>query len=396
MAVSDNIGTTSSETQSADDNANYDLLDLVLPWVEHWKLIVFGALTLGLLALGITFIMKPTFTARTVFLPPQQQQSGTAAALASLGGLAGLAGGVAGLRTPADQYVALMQSSTIEDRLIDRFKLLEVFKLEFRAEARLQLEQLTRIAVGKKDGLISVEVDGKDPQRAAEIANAYVEELRRLVASLAVTEAQQRRLFFDGELKRARDRLTQAQQVLQASGFNAGNLRAEPKAAAEGYARLKADVTTAEVRLQTTRSSLADSTPEVQRQTAGLMALRSQLAKLEKASDPSIGADYLSKYREFKYQETLFELFARQFELARLDESREGPLLQVVDLAKTPEVKSKPKRGQTAILATLVSGLLLMAFVSVRSSWRRARQDPRIAYKVTLLQRAWAGRTSNN
>lgn len=383
-------GTAGAESQDAEPQTT--LLDLLLPWVEHWKLIFFGALAIGLLALGITFIIKPTYTARTVFLPPQQQQSGAAAALASLGGLASLAGGVAGLRTPADQYAALMQSVTITDRLIDSFQLVQVYKVEFKTDARLKLEQATRIAVGKKDGLIAVEVDDKDPQRSADLANRYVEELRRMVSTLAVTEAQQRRAFFDAELKKARDRLTEAQTVLQASGFNAGSLRAEPKAAAEGYARLKAEVTAAEVRLQTLRSTLSDTTPEVQRQAAALSALRGQLNKLEVSTDSAAGSDYLGKYREFKYQETLFELFARQYELARLDESREGPLLQVVDPAALPEVKSKPRRGRTAVVITVVAGVLLMVLVSLRASWRRAQQDPLVAQKVSRLKRALWGR----
>ena len=139
--------------------------------------------------------------------------------------------------------------------------------------------------------------------------------------------------------------MEKAQQALQASGFNVGALRAEPRAAAESYARLKAEITAAEVRTQVLRGSLADSAPEVQRQLAQLSALRAQLARLEQATDTNVGPDYLTKYREFKYRETLFELFARQYEIARVDESREGALIQIVDPAVPPEYKSKPKRA---------------------------------------------------
>jgi uncharacterized protein involved in exopolysaccharide biosynthesis len=379
------------DSPAAEDDSS-SLLDLLLPLVSHWKFIVLGALFIGVLALGVTFIIKPTFTARTSLLPPQQQQSGAMAALASLGGLASLAGSAAGIKTAADQYAALMQSVTIEDRLIDQYKLIESYKVLFKSEARLALEEHTRIAVGKKDGLISVEVDDHDPQRAAEMANQYVDELRRMVSSLAITEAQQRRAFFEAELKSTRDRLAQAQATLQASGFAPGVLRAEPKAAAEGYARLKAEVTGAEVRLQTMRSMLADNTPEVQRQTAMLSSLRGQLALLERASDASPSADYLGKYREFKYQEALFELFSRQYELARLDESREGPLIQVVDVAKPPDMKSKPRRGLTAVLVTLCAGVLLAIFVLQRDAWRRSARDPRVAAKMARLKSAFRPR----
>ena len=171
------------------DEPTIGLRDIVQPLLEHWKPWILGSLAIGLLALGGAFLMTPVFTARTVFLPPQQQQSGMASALQSLGGLAGLAGVASGIKSPADQYVALMQSVNATDRLIDEFDLMNVYEVKYRFEARRALEQNTRIAIGKKDGLISVEVDDTDPQRAAEMANAYVEELRRLTSVLAVSEA---------------------------------------------------------------------------------------------------------------------------------------------------------------------------------------------------------------
>lgn len=355
---------------SADEDDGMDLFELLSLLARHWKLLVAGSLLAGFAALGITYLIPPTFTATTTFLPPQQQQSAAASALASLGPLAGLAG-VAGVRTPADQYVALMQSVTVSDRLIEQFKLMQEYDVDYRMEARKALAKNVRIAVGKKDGLITVEVDDKSPQRAAQIANSYVDELRRMTGSIAITEAQQRRLFFERQLVQTRDKLTAAQLALQASGFSQGALKAEPKAAAEGYARLRAEVTAAEVRLQTTRGSLADDTPEVRQQQAALGALRGQLARLEQATDVRGGPDYVGKYREFKYQETLFELFSRQYELARVDESREGALIQVVDAALPPERKSKPKRAIIAIMSTLAAGLLLIMALLARQSWRQ-------------------------
>jgi uncharacterized protein involved in exopolysaccharide biosynthesis len=346
------------------------LRDIVVPLVQHWKVLVVAPLLAGAMALGIAFLLPPTFTARTSLLPPQQQQSMAASALASLGALAGLAGGAAGIKSPADQYVALMQSVSVTDRLVDRFKLMDVYDAQFRFEARRELAENTRIVAGKKDGLISVEVDDRDPKRAAEIANAYVDELKRMTSVLAVSEAQQRRTFFEKELKDARDQLTKAQQELQASGFNINALRAEPKAAAESYAQLRAEVTAAEVRTGVLRGQMAETSPEMQRQMAELRALRDQLARLEQSAERSTGPDYVSKYREYKYRETLFELFARQYEVARVDESREGALIQVVDVAQQPEYKSKPKRLLIALIAGAIT-FLLVAFLVVTRHFLR-------------------------
>lgn len=358
---------TTADTDEPDDEPGMTLGEMLGALREKVLLLTLGPLLAGGAALGITMLIAPTFTATTTFMPPQQAQSGAASALASLGSLAGLAGGAAGVRSSGDQYVALMQSSTVSNHVIDQFKLMDVYDSKFRVDARKELATNVRIGLGKKDGLITVDVDDTNPQRAADIANSYVDELRRMTGTLAVTEAQQRRVFFERQLQQSRDRLVQAQQALQSSGFNPGALKAEPKAAAEVYAKLKAETTAIEVRLQVLRGSLADDTPEVRQQQTALAALRVQLAKAEQPADPSNGPDYIGKYREFKYQETLFELYARQFELARADESREGALIQVVDPATAPERKSKPKRAAITGGVTLVTLVLLLAWVL----WRR-------------------------
>jgi uncharacterized protein involved in exopolysaccharide biosynthesis len=344
------------------DERRITVFDFGTLLAAHARLLIAGPIVVGLLALGITYLVPPTFTARTSLLPPQQQQSIASAALASLGALGGLAGMVGGVRSPADQYVALMQSTVVANRLLEQFKLKEVYDEELNVEARKELAENSRFGVGRKDGLIVIEVDDVEPERAAAMANQYVEELRRLTSELAVSEAQQRRLFFEDRLRTVRDDLTNAQVALQRSGFDAGALRAEPKAAAESYGRLKAEVTASEVRLQTLRGSLSESATEVRQQLDKLNALRAQLARLERAEPAAGGADYLGKYREFKYQETLFEIFSRQYELARVDESREGALIQVVDRATPPEKKSKPKRLAIAAASAAATLVLLVLF----------------------------------
>lgn len=360
------------DAEAAQDDGSITLGELAQALRAKWPLLALGPLVAATLALGVTMLIPPTFTASTTFMPPQQGQTAAASALASLGSLASLAGGAAGVRSSGDQYLALMQSNTVSDRLISKFNLMSIYDEKLKVDTRSELARNVRIAIGKKDGLINVEVDDKNPQRAADIANQYVEELRRITGTLAVTEAQQRRVFFDRQLQQSRDQLTKAQQALQASGFNAGALKAEPKAAAEGYARLKAEVTTTEVRLQILRGSLSDGTPEVRQQQTALTALRDQLTRAEhQATDLSTGPDYISRYREFKYQETLFELYARQFELARVDESREGALIQVVDAASPPEKKSKPKRATVAIGTGLAAAVLLVTLVLIQAARRQ-------------------------
>lgn len=332
---------------------------------DGWKTLL-GTLVVGTaIGVGGAFLLPPVFTAKTVILPPQQQGSAAAAMIGSLGALGALAGGLGGIKSPAEQYIGLMSSTTVADQIIDRFKLMEVYDEEYRMDARKKLAKNLSVTAGKKDSLITIEVDDKDPKRAADMANAFVDTLRTLTNTLAVTEAQQRRVFFEQKLTETKDRLVKAQVALQSTGFNASALRAEPRATAEGYARLKAEAMAAEIKLGAMRNSLTDRAPELQQQQSIAASLRSELARMEqRQQDNSTDADYISRYREYKYQETLFELYARQFEVARVDESREGALIQVLDVAQPPEKKSKPKRAYIGLavgaLAAALAGVVLV------------------------------------
>ena len=357
-----------------DAASELSLRDFLKPIGERWRAMLAAPFVFGAIAAASSYLITPVFESHTSFLPPQQQQSGAASALASLGSLAGLAGG--GIKSPIDQYISFLQSETVVDRLIDRFKLMQVYELKYRDQTRLALAKKSKINAGKKDGMITVQVEDTDPQRAAAIANQYVQELRELTATLAVTEAQQRRVFFENQLQQTKARLVTAQTALQASGFDAGAMNVEPRAAGEAYAKLRASLAAAQVRLETMRASLADSAPQVMQQETLVGALQQQVNTLERSgTDASRGnPDYVGKYREFKYQETLFDMMAKQYELARIDESREGSLIQVVDTARPAERRIWPKRAQITLGAAAAGTLLLGLYFAVAGRLRAARR----------------------
>jgi uncharacterized protein involved in exopolysaccharide biosynthesis len=379
------------------NNEEISLLDLLQVVVDNLRLLILAPLFAGLLALGYSFTVTPTFTAKTTFLPPQQQASGAAAMLQSLGALGGLAGAAAGVKNPVDQYISLMQSRSVRDALVDRFNVLERNKTQSREFARNAVAGSTRISAGK-DGLITIETDDKDPQFAAQMANAHVDELQRLLGRLSVTEAQQRRVFFEKQLTNAKENMVRAEQVLKTSGISSSVLKTNPQTALEGLAKLKAGITAQEVRLASMRGYLAESAPEFKQAQIELEALRGQITLSEKAQPTpggprgSVGNasedDYTSKYRDYKYHETLFELFTKQYEIARIDESREGPLIQVLDVAQPPELKSKPKKVMMAVSASLYVGFSLLLFVFIRKALHGALQTPAYAGRLLKLRDA--------
>jgi tyrosine-protein kinase Etk/Wzc len=365
------------------------LLDLLQVIVDNLRLLVIGPLVCGLVALGISFAITPTYTAKTQFLPPQQQQSAAASMLASLGALGGLAGAATGIKSPADQYIAFMKSVSVQDALIERFKLVEKYEAKLKHDARLALTSSVRIASGN-EGLISVEVDDKDPKFAAALANAHVEELHNLLGRLAVTEAQQRRMFFEKQLQITKENLSKADLALKSSGINSSVLKSSPSSAVEAVARYKAGISVQEVKLGSMRNYLTESAPELKQALSELASLKIQLAKAEK-EEPAVqgSSDYVARFREFKYQESMFELFAKQFELAKVDESREGAVIQVLDIAEPPERKAKPNKAMIAIIATLASGFTLLLFVFVRSAFQNASKDDEAKQRFAELKGSW-------
>jgi uncharacterized protein involved in exopolysaccharide biosynthesis len=360
--------------QSTSNAADPTLAELMEPVFARWRLMLAGPIAIGALAVAGSFLFTPIFTATTTLLPPQQRTSGALAALSALGDLGSLAGVASGVKNPVDQYVSLLQSVTVTDRIIDKFDLLKVYDKEYRQDAREVMERTVTISAGKKDGIITIAVDDEDPKRAAEIANQYVEELRRLTSSLALSEAKQRRLFFQAQLEDARKQLDAAQKALTASGFQSGVINAEPKAAVERYAALSAQLTAYEVELRTLRSTFTDNSTEVQRTQAAIQGLRSQLAALERAQTAQgPDTDYVSRYREFKYRETLFDIVAKQYEMARVDEAQDSALIQVIDAGAPPEKKSRPKRALIGITATLLGGILIGCSLIVQGQRRRRK-----------------------
>jgi uncharacterized protein involved in exopolysaccharide biosynthesis len=390
---SSNLVNSVQQASPVDAEDEISLLDLLQVVADNLRLLVLAPLLAGLLALGISFLITPTYTATARFLVPQGQ-SASAAMMQSLGALSGLAG-AAGLKSPGDQFVSFIKSDSVQNSLVDRFKLVERYDQKYRIETRKQLAKNVTVASNAKDGIITVEVDDSDPKFAAELANGHIQELQRLLGRLAVTEAQQRRQFFEKLIARTKDNWVKAEQELKATGVNSSSLKLNPVSALEGVAKIRAAVTAQEIKLSTMRGYLSDAAPDFKQAQTELSALKQQLAALERQDNESSAGpntaqnDYIAKYREYKYNETLFELFSKQYEIARIDEGREGATIQIIDTAEPPEHKSKPKKALVAVITTLATGFALLLFVFVRNALMSSASDPITTQKLEKLRLSW-------
>lgn len=388
--------TVISQTALPEDD-EISLIDLAIALGEEKATILKVTGLFTAVAVVVSLLMTPIFTAKTVMLPPQQQQSGAASALASLGGLAGLAGAAAGIKSPDEMYVAFLQSEGLQKSIIEKLKLQERYEAKTMTDTRTALKSAMRISPDKKSGLITIEADDKDPAFAAQLANVHVEELRVLMGRLAVTDAQQRRMFFEQQIKKVQTELAAAEQSFRQakaqSGMQVTAVLAETGVRAS--AELRGQIAAREVQMSAMSRFATAQNPDVQRLGSELSALRGQLAKLEQGSGVVEAATPLQQqavksYRDVKVQEAMLEVLIKQYELARVDEAKEGPLLQQLDVATAPERKAKPKRA-VIVLAAAFGGLFLGVLLAfVRRAMRKAAESEQGSSQMALLQKAWS------
>jgi len=380
-----------------EDDDEISLLDLAIVLAKFKKLILGLPVLVGALTVGVTLLMTPIFTATTAILPPQQSQSTASALLGQLGGLAGIAGAAAGIKNPSDLYVGMLKSRTVADAMIARFDLVNYYEAELTQDARKSLEGVSSFSAGK-DGIITISVDDKDPELAAKMANAYVEELNKLTEVLAVTEASQKRLFFERQMVDARDRLVAA-EIEARSAMERGGLAsidAQGQAMIGVTARLRGQISVKEVEIGAMRAFAAEENPRLKAAQQELLALQTELARIEGASalregqagaESSAGATNLQLLRNVKYYETLYQMLAQQFELAKIEEAKDSALIQVLDAAIPPERKSKPKRALIVILAVLAAGFVAVLIAFMKEAALRAADDPESAERMRLFKK---------
>jgi uncharacterized protein involved in exopolysaccharide biosynthesis len=315
-----------------------------------------------------------------------------------LGSLAALAGKDVGLKKPDDLYVGILKSRTIEDALVQSFELQGIYHEKKLSDTRRELERSTTISAGK-EGLISIAVEDADPERAVQMANAYVTELRDLLQHLAVTEAGQRRLFFEQQLQQTKDDLANAEIALKETQQKTGMLQldSQSRAIIEAIGRIRAQVAAKEVQLHAMGSFATEQNPDYVLARQELEGLRAQLAKFEQQSPdtadpilasgkiPSLGLEYVRRVREVKYREAMFELMAKQYEAAKLDEAKEAAVVQVVDPAVKPDKKSSPKMSIFILLAAMLGLIGSVGCVLISEAISILRRDPRQASRLHAL-----------
>jgi len=379
-----------------------DGMELLLILSRRKKTILQVTIAVAVVTAVIMFILPNMYTATASIVPPEQKQSTLGAMLGQIGSIAGLSGADLGLNNPGDLFIGMLHSRTIQDRLIDKFDLRKVYGAKRYQDARKKLDSRSYI-VADKEGLISISVEDRDPSRAAAIANAYVDELHTLNSQLAISEAGQRRLFYEEKVNAERDALSLAELELKQAEERTGLLQpdAQARVIIQSVADMRAQVAELEVQIEAMRTYATPNNPDLRRAEQKLVGLRAQVAKMEHSNGelgngdlalptrklPQAELEYLRRARDLKYHEALYEFLNKQLEAARLDEAKDAVVVQVVDKAVVPERKSGPHRLSIILLAALAAFLLACAGVLVSESLRRHQeQDSQFRARMALLR----------
>lgn len=381
-----------------------DSWGVLLVLASNWRWIA-GFTVVGIIA-GVTLslVLKPTFTAEAIILPPQQSTSSASSIMGQLGMITGLSG-AAGLtlKSPADLYIGILQSRTIADNIISRFRLNDLYRTKTLVDTRAALQKQVKFESGK-DSLIHISVKDYDPNRASAIANGFLDELYKTNSLLATSEAGQRRLFYDKRLADEKDALARAESELKNTQQKTGLIQLSGQAASiiGSIAQARAQVVGREVELQSILTYATPENPDAVRLGREIASLRSHLADLENSQRaiqpgdiqvptgqlPEAALQYGRQTRELKYHETLYDLLSRQSEAAHLDEAKSAPVIQVVDRAIPPDKKSGPSR----IMITL--GFAMFGFFSAcllsfaRAAFKRMKGDSERARKLNEIRSA--------
>lgn len=394
----------------------HSIARLRLLWSERrW----IGRAVLASIAAGLllAFLLPKQYQASTQLMPPDSQSGSGMAMLAALSaktgnGLGALAGDLLGVKSSGALFIGILRSRTVEDRLIERFNLKKVYSARFDEDARKKLAEYTSIAEDRKSGIITLTVTDRDARRSAALAQAYIQELDRLVAELSTSAARRERVFLEERLKAVKLDLDQAAKEfsLFASRSGAIDIKEQGRAMVEAAATLQGQLIAAQSELSGLEQIYTGNNVRVRALRARIGELQQQLAKIggsegdsaaagaaagegEESMYPSIrklpilGVTYANLLRRSKIQEVVFETLTQQYELAKVQEAKETPSVKILDAATVPERKSFPPRLLIVFLFALFGLAGAMAWVLARSRWQEiAADDPGKVFATEVFQ----------
>jgi len=383
-----------------------DLLDLLIALGQEKLTLIVVTLLAALAGILVSLFTPASYVSRTSIMPSQQTGAGSGGlgSLSGLTGLAGLSGIASSIKSTDEMFIALMRSYSVQFLIIEQFKLKERYGARNIEEARIALNNKLSIVPDKKSGLLTIDVEDKDPEFAAQLANAQVKELNAILSRLAVTEAQQRRAYYEQQILNTQTKIPKLQFEFKDAQKNSG---LEVASLLSEVGTLPGQIAAKELQLQVLSRFATDMNPDFKRLSVEISALRTQLARYELSKIESKNIEptkpgqlfenpkvnFVQKatqaYNTLRIQEALLDGYVKQLELAKVDEAKEGPVVQVVDEAKPPEMRAKPERTKLVISFTFVGLIIAFVLAALRGFMRHTQSTPEGLQRWSKLKRSW-------
>lgn len=355
------------------NNSRVDVVDTLLIIIKHRLFIIKFSILVIVISTAIAFALPIYFSATAKIVPTKEDNGFLNLMMAEMsGGLSNLASNILGGGSLSDYYIGVLDSDTIKDNVIDKFHLIKYYNKNTRQDTYKTLDQLVNITAGKKDGIISITVEDKDPNQAAALANAYVDELTKFTIEMSSSTAGKNAKFIEARLLTAKSDLSAAEDKLAKfqSRYKALDLPEQTKGTIGVIGNLMAQLALQETQLAVLKKSFTDAAPEVTKTKASIITIKNQIDHLESknpanaipsiGSIPGISEQYIKIMREFKKQETLVELLTKQYEMTLFSEAKDVSPIHIIQTAKVPDKKTRPKR-----FIIIIVGSILGVIVSI-------------------------------
>lgn len=375
-----------------------NLLDLLLVLLKHKEMILKIVFSVMILSAIVSLVWPKSYIATAKILPPQEQSSSVSSLLSQVGGsLGGIASGILGGESTSDMYVGILKSRTVADNIIKKYDLKELYDKKYMVDVYEELSGMSSFSVDQKSQIISISVEDKDPQRASDMANSYVEELDIINRTVNITEGQRKRIFLEKRLQKVKEDLIKAETDLKAfqEKYKLVSIDEQAKVAIEGAAAIKAEIIAAETELQVFKDFGTEKQNEAIMLQSKINELQKQLSKIESGSGenefyipfdelPELGLQLARLMREFKIQESVFELLTSQYEIAKIEEAKDVNTIQVLDRAVPPDKKAKPKRKLIVILSTFMAIIFSVFLVFILEFIDKVKTEDEDRYHTIL------------
>lgn len=386
-------------------------LKIVVVVARSRRVLALAVFWTTLVSAGLVMLLPVSYTGSAVILAPQPSSTASMllSQLGSLGSLSPelLEGGA--VKTPEETYLGILSSRSIADQMIERFRLQKLYRSKRMVDARKALARHTSVEA-TKGYLIRISVEDRSATRAADMANGYVDMLYALNQRLALTQSAQRRVFLEQQVNAERDVLSKAELAFKRVQESTGvlQLSAQAELTLRTIAQLRAEIVGRELQLDQLKSIATEHNEKVSEMEAGIAALHEQLGKAEKGAGntqtsdyflaagkvPAAGLEYIRATRDLRYHEALFEALSKQYEMARIDEAKAPPLLQVVDRAIPLDKKTWPPRTLLVLLSGLFSAVVVIGWALAKDAWAKARLVPENAEQLAILKSVLARRAT--